>query len=242
MNELKRLVYLQALGIDGYVSRGQLPGAAATRRLAIVPASPVAPAIAQQLTESASPRRGEQMPAIEIPSLETAAPAPVAGMVEPRPSRLQKPLKFSLAAVSCGAWLWLEELDGAPFAPSQLQLVQAMAEALGRLGVGSAAGEAPATGSGPQLTQFDWPMHTNLQLDQGQEAAHSSVAAFIQRKLEQGQCMGLILLGPECEARVPLDQLDCARIVRTVSSARMLREPLLKRQAWQDLAAICRPS
>ncbi len=186
MNELKRLVYLQALGIDGYVSRGQLPGAAATLRLAIVPASPVAPAIAQQLTESASPRRREQMPAIEIPSLETAAPAPVAGRVEPRPSREQQPLKFSLAAVTCGAWLWLEELDGAPFTPQQLQLVQSMAEALARLAGSSEAGKGTATDAGAQLTQFDWPMHTNLQLDQGQEAAHSSVAAFIQRKLEQG--------------------------------------------------------
>ena len=42
MNELKRRAYLDALGIDTYVSRGQLGGAAPTRRLAIVPAvSPV---------------------------------------------------------------------------------------------------------------------------------------------------------------------------------------------------------
>ena len=38
MNELRRMAYLDALGVDSYVSRVQLPGAAATRRLAIVTA------------------------------------------------------------------------------------------------------------------------------------------------------------------------------------------------------------
>ena len=36
MNELRRMAYLDALGIDSYVSRTQLPGAAVTRRLAIL--------------------------------------------------------------------------------------------------------------------------------------------------------------------------------------------------------------
>jgi hypothetical protein len=36
MNELRRMAYLNALGVDCYVSRTQLPGAAVTRRLAIV--------------------------------------------------------------------------------------------------------------------------------------------------------------------------------------------------------------
>ena len=38
MNELRRMAYLDALGIDSYVSRSQLPGAALTRRLAIASA------------------------------------------------------------------------------------------------------------------------------------------------------------------------------------------------------------
>lgn len=242
MNELRRLAYLQALGIDGYVSRVQLPGAAVTRRLAIVPARSAAQPVVEQLRESASPVRRPQAPAIEMPRVETAAAASVATAVEPRPARDKQALRFSLAAVTCGGWLWLEELDGAPFTPRQLQLVQSMAEALARLEGSSETGRGPAADAGVLLTQFDWPMHNNLQLDLGEEAARSSVAAFIQRKLEQGECSGLILLGQGCEARVPLDQLDCARLVRTVSTARMLREPLLKRQAWQDLGTVCRPA
>ena len=242
MNELRRLAYLQALGIDGYVSRSQLPGAAVTRRLAIVPARSAAQPVVEQLRESASPVRRPQAPAMEMLRVETAAAAPVATAVEPRPARDKQALRFSLAAVTCGGWLWLEELDGAPFTPRQLQLVQSMAEALARLEDSSETGRGPAADAGVLLTQFDWPMHNNLQLDLGEEAARSSVAAFIQRKLEQGECSGLILLGQGCEARVPLDQLDCARLVRTVSTARMLREPLSKRQAWQDLGTVCRPA
>jgi len=36
VNELRRMAYLEAMGIDGYISRTPLPGAAPTRRLAIV--------------------------------------------------------------------------------------------------------------------------------------------------------------------------------------------------------------
>jgi hypothetical protein len=236
MNELRRLEYLQALGIDGYVSRSQVAGAAVTMRLAIVP---VVQTVAGQGKASASQQRRQAPPPIEMPRVETATAASVASVVEPAPAREHQPLRFSLAAVTCGGWLWMEELDGTPFTSAQLQLVQSMADALGRFKGIPEAATRPAEGAGAVLTQFDWPMHTNLQLDQGQDAARSSVAAFIQRKLEQAECSGLVLLGRACEARVPLDQLDSCRIARTVSTARMLREPLLKRQAWQDLGPFC---
>lgn len=236
MHELRRLVYLEALGIDGYVSRSQVPGAAVTRRLAILPATQT---VTPQGRESAAKQHRPAAP-IEMPRVEAGSLAPVARVVEPAQARQHPTLNFSLAAVTCGGWLWVEELDGVPFTPAQSQLVQSMADALGRFKGSAEAGSRPAPGA--VLTQFDWPMHTNLQLDQGQEAALSSVAAFIRRKLEQAECTGLVLLGRECEARVPLDQLDSCRIVRTVSTARMLREPLLKRQAWQDLGPFCRLS
>ena len=43
VNELSRLVYLDAMGIDSYISRFQLPGARTTQRLAVVPDTPVSP-------------------------------------------------------------------------------------------------------------------------------------------------------------------------------------------------------
>ena len=124
----------------------------------------------------------------------------------------------------------MEELEAA-LLPEQGLLVQAMAEALGVLArdTGAAGTERVAS------TQFDWPIHNNQQLDQGCEAARSSVTGFVLRKLEQLQCRGLVLLGAGCEARVALEQMESSRLVQTLGTAEMLRNPQLKRQAWRDL-------
>ena len=127
-----------------------------------------------------------------------------------------------------------------PLAREQVQLVQAMAQALG--GVQESAGDAaqPARAR-PEVAQFDWPIHTNQQLDLGQEAARASVAGFVGRKLEQQHCRGLVLLGEACKVRVPLEQLDCPLIISTVSTAQMLANPALKKQAWRDLLPFVEP-
>lgn len=243
MNDLRRLVYLQAMGIDGYVSRRQVPGAAVTRRLAVVRAAP------QDIVRAEAPQGGDataqrpQQPPIQMPRVDvpTSTPAPLKASPEDAvaPGGGQQAQRFSLAAVSCGGWLWLEELDGAAFGTVQLQLVQAMAEALQRVAAEGELEDGNHPDSVPVLTQFDWPMHTNKQLDLGREAARVSAAAFIQRKLEQAGCAGLILLGQACEERVPLDQLAVKRVARTVSTAEMLQAPLLKKRAWHDLKSVC---
>ncbi len=232
MDELTRSRYLQALGTDTYISRGQLPGAAVTRRLAIVCQSPrPLPEVAPAPVETTA--RSPKVP-VKIPRLApvSAAARPEAAPVRPVDQN-QSP-EFSLVAISCGDCLWLEEQEGASRLPEQLMLVQSMAEALG-----ITAGDA---GTRPSSTQFDWPIHKNRQLDQGEEAARSSVAGFIQRKLEQGRCQGLVLLGAGCERRLALNQVDCPQVVRTVSTAEILRNPLLKRQVWQDLQPLLRPA
>jgi len=209
MNEIRRMAYLDAMGIDAYVSRAHLPGAAVTRRLAIVPGRPTV----------------AQVPRIDI-AARKARPLPVTA-----PTALQQDevAHFSLIAIVTGGWLWLEEMSGMPLAREQVQLVQAMAQTLTRIDMPSTASVAP------EVAQFDWPIHTNQQLDLGEEAARASVAGFVGRKLEQQRCQGLVLLGQMCASRVPLEQLDCARTVITVSSAQMLQNPQLKKQAWRDL-------
>ena len=241
MNELKRLAYLQALGTDTYVSQRQLPGAAPTRRLAVVRKSPAAGAqvAPQQGAATAPPRPPSSAPAVD-PSGAAASPAPAAARTgkspaagSPRALAAEPDLspRFSLAAIACGGWLWLEELQQSQLAGEQLQLLLAMAGAL-RLIPADAASQADAR---PVVTRFDWPIHTNRQLDLGPAAARAGAAGFIRRKLEQLDCRGLVLLGQGCEALVALDQIDCARLARTVSTAAMLQNPKLKRQAWQDL-------
>ena len=233
MNELRRMAYLDAMGIDAYVSRGQLAGAAATRRLVVVPARPVSAPGIQSGAPAASgiAGAGELVPRARprAPQIDTAEKAPAQQTPAVTTPRQDAMPQFSLVAITAGGWLWLEEMGGMPLATEQVQLVQAMAQAIG------VAGNTRQEKTRPEVAHFEWPIHTNRQLDLGEEAARASVAGFIGRKLEQQQCRGLVLMGEACKARVQLEQLDCALVATTVSSAEMLDNPLLKKQAWRDL-------
>jgi hypothetical protein len=251
------MAYLQALGTDVYVSRAQLPAAAVTHRLAIVRDRP--PEVPSgRVGEQSRTSRGERSPVsgeARIPRLEIAGSSPK----QPEPARPATPApaaagtvpRFSLTAIAAGGWLWLEQLQGSALAGEQLQLVQAMAHALGRIHPRANETEsarpiaarpsaarpiaARPNAARPEYAQFDWPIHNNAQLDLGMEAARSSVAGFIQRKLDQYNCIGLVLLGQACEAIVPVEQIDCELLLRTLSSAEMLADSRLKKQAWAQL-------
>lgn len=241
MNELRRMAYLNALGVDCYVSRAQLPGAALTRRLAIVATAdktPVAKAQAQagSVANAAPTARREGIIGPDVssgrrnPATAIAPPPEVLRSSEPVP-------RFSLSILAAGDWLWLEERDGMPLTTEQVQLVQSMAQALALSGVRGSANPQAAERSQaarPVITQFDWPMHNNRQLDQGEDAARISVAAFVSRKLEEHGCRGLVLLGEACMKRVPLAELSTV-VVRTAGSADILANPAIKSQVWRDL-------
>jgi hypothetical protein len=241
MNEIRRMAYLEAMGVDAYVSRQQLPGAAPTRRLAIVPSVPRAiPPVADNPAPVASiiapPRSAPPVPQLDI-APQSSEPAPV-GAATPRQDTVSR---FSLVAIAAGDWLWLEELEGMPLTTDQVQLVQAMARALQTALAGAqpeiADPPEPARAR-PEVNQFDWPIHTNQQLDLGNEAARSSVAGFIARKLEQQQCKGLVVLGGACKERIALEQLDYVQVVCTAASRQILQDAQLKQQVWRDLRSL----
>lgn len=248
MNELRRMAYLDALEIDCYVSRAQLPGAAPTRRLAIVPDSVEAivtkgavdsPDASKPAVIAASPMQRE---GITLPDL---GPAERSASVELPPGRSQvsQPLpRFRLSMITAGDWLWLEELGDTPLATAQVQLVKSMAQALilhRGTGNDNADSTADAKAGRSAVEQFDWPIHNNRQLDQGEDAARASVAAFVSRRLEQSGCRGVVLLGQDCVKRMPLSQMELLS-VSTASSAEILASPALKRRVWQDLQPLLR--
>jgi hypothetical protein len=134
-----------------------------------------------------------------------------------------------LIAIVAGDWLWLEELPDTLLSTEQVRLVQSMAQALLL-----SQGQESAAVTKPDVAQFNWPIHTNHQLDLGAEAARASVAGFVARRLEQHGCRGLVLLGQPCVQRVPLTEMTI-RSVSTASSAEILASPSLKRQVWCDL-------
>ena len=242
MHELRRMAYLEALGIDSYVSRRQLPGAAPTKRLAIVsplPAEPVPTSEVRPGIQGASEILRRQEAGSHAGSgaampIESATPSsPTTQDVIQRGSSVPR---FSLTAIVAGDWLWLEELDDMPLTMEQVRLVQAMAGALKLVqGDSQAQGEGVAPSPArPEVAQFDWPIHTNHQLDLGEEAAQAAVAGFVGRKLEQFGCRGLVLLGQGCAVRMPVGELN-KHTVSTASSAEILARPTLKAQVWRDL-------
>jgi len=239
MHELRRRSFLQQLGIDTYISRSQQPGAASTQRLLVKRQPPADLGPAQVKTDP-------QNIAL-TPVARTAPFTDIASKLSPSPKKQPareadvqtdpdkkgavKPLEpFSVTAMVSGHWLWLEELPHGVLSRDQVHLVQAMARALG-------VAEAKCNTS-----QFDWPIHNNSQLDLGVEAARAGLAGFVQRRLEQFECRGLVVLGRACQGRLAIQQLRVQRCVSTRSTAEMLVAPQLKKQVWRDLLPLIGPS
>ena len=228
MHELKRRAYLEAMGIATYVSRGQQAGSAPTTKLRVVKRPLATPEIVSEpgleAVSSSSGPRSIQLPRVDtgLPPKKTRfAAVPTAAVA----SGTTAVVEFSITALTADGWLWLEELPPSQaLMRDQVLLVQAMARALGW------------GGGRPDVSEFKWPIHTNRQLDLDEDAARAGLGGFINRKFEQQQCRGLVLLGAACQRWVPLDSLEGVRHrVCSVGTTEMLRNPLLKKQAWRDL-------
>jgi hypothetical protein len=238
VNELSRLVYLDAMGIDSYISRFQLPGARTTQRLAVVPDTPASPEPGTGEHQRSAATRTGGAPTIErIPVEQPRRESPTPRLTTPAASS-DSPPRFSLATIVAGGWLWVEELQGIPLAREQVQLVQSMANALQQADGGQPSGQEDVT-SRPDIAQFDWPMHNNQQLDLGEAAARAALASFLGRKIEQ-QRLGLVLLGPASARRVQVAELACPRVALSYSTVAMLDDPSLKRPVWTELKSILR--
>jgi len=211
---LRQALALQAMGIVTYIPRRSIPGVPSLPRLTVRgsgdPVEKTAPALRALVEEKPS------VPATP-PADEAQAP------VSPAPGAAAT---LSVVAVSAGERLWLEELAGEGPTRDQVRLIAAMAGALaGRSGR-------------PEPVHFAWPPHGNAQFDLSREAALQAFAGFLRRRVEQARPQAVIILGadtlPELESLEPDVSLHRVRH----SSARLLREPLRKREAWLDLAPL----
>ena len=249
--ELRRLRYLAALGVTPLVSRAPLPGAAPSRKLALrerssfcgeLSGEPCAaprgalreaprPELQRESQEKPQqpqqPRESRQSPApwdtAPPVALATARPAPgeQGQTADPRATR------FRLAVIVCARRLWLEDLGDEALATEQLQLVVAIARALEH-----GAGEAAE----PAVTQFDWPLHDNRQLDLGADEAAAALSSFLGRRLHERACVELMCLGQAAVERVAPLALSCP--VRHLPATKaLLRAPLRKRELWRELRA-----
>lgn len=213
MHELNRLAYLDALGVEQYIARAALPGAAPSQRLRVVQRAPQ-PVLPEMPRLSPAPKPA----GVAAVTAEPQEQQPVAA---PPTTAAVNVEAFSIAVVSAGPWLWLEDVAGVPLAREQVMLMRAMAQALG-------AGKVK-----PQVAQFDWPMHNNAQLDLGAEAARAALAGFVQRLLDAGDIRGVVLLG-EASARRWQQETTLAAVT-TLSTREILQNPGVKPQVWRDL-------
>jgi hypothetical protein len=233
VNEIQRLAYLDALGIDSYISRSQLPAAAPSRRLRIVRPVQATPAVPELLPAVPAPEPEPAAvspgPAAKATSAGVDPPAtarPVAGVPAPEApaAGVEAPPMFSVMACYLGGRYWLDEVPRSREPGDDYQVLLQ--------GICIALGWDPGK---PVLERFDWPMHHNRQLDQGQEAARHGFEGFIRARLEQRPVSGIVLLGEPEGGWFDAAVFGGLQIVTTVSAWRMLRQPELKKVAWRDL-------
>ncbi|WP_439102491.1 hypothetical protein [Congregibacter sp.] len=240
--EIRRLRYLQAMGVPVYVSRRALPGAAVSskyvlresrtalvidpggeaeqRRTAKAPQTTASPA-AQALRESLRQDLDRQKPPLKAASDRAGSREAKAA------SRQGSTPRFRLAAMMTKGRLWLEDLGDEALAQDQLQLISAMARALDH----PVKDEANVA-----VTEFRWPLHENAQLGLSSDDATAALQGFLSRQLEENACVELICLGDACKTLLKDLAIPCAR--RTIPSSRdMLKHPSTKRDAWKALRA-----
>ncbi|MEM1111359.1 MAG: hypothetical protein AAGI11_05570 [Pseudomonadota bacterium] len=229
MHELTRLKYLNAMGIPAYVSRRALPGAAKTRRLVQVPRM-LEPAGCDDSNAQETPLERSSESIFEGPAASPVESLPARQLEQlvgsPRANSADKSQRFSIAALVTGGYLWLEDLADRPLAKAQVELVQSMAFALG--------GKAASA----DITQFDWPIHSNSQLDLGSDAGSEALMTFLLRRLDQSGCRGVILLGQPMRERLGDTDWHVEQFFCPHSTAEMLASAGCKRAVWQVLSTL----
>lgn len=237
LRELQKLACLESLGLQLLVAKSPLPGAApSVPRLALRPVvppmrrEPSASAPPASASSAPSPARSSTAPATN-PRLDVGrkVPGPVSEAGQPA-AGVNSPVAglpaFHLAAIVAGGCLWLEPLPGPELEQEPLQLIRAMAFALQR------------RQDSPQVTRFDWPLHSNRQLDLSAAAAAAALTGFVLRQVQDRHCRALVLLGQAAGEHLLQPQLDGVPIVLLPPTQELLAQPYSKRKAWQALALL----
>lgn len=219
------------------VSRQDLPGARASTRLGLrvrvaqesehkpgaapgeLPGTATAPAVAEELRRSLRPAAKKERPQ----PLQRRHADSESRQTPADPAARER---FSVAAVISAGRLWLEDLQQDALAREQVQLMVAIGRALDHPTVDTAK---------PMVTQFDWPLSSNPQLDMGPAEARAALAGFLRRQLAEHGLREVMCCGESaeqrlqgCEMPVPMHRLPETRA--------LLEAPLQKRDLWRALS------
>ena len=268
MNERKRQAYLEAMDIQTYFPRRQLPGAKPSP-LYDFPAvsSTVVPELAELNESSVSKeakhaastqatRRANGLDAVEelrsrVPTARKATvtairqSTEVSGSENERDSAVdqENSLSFTLRYYCINEKLALLD-EVPPQASRQLNeesssLMRAILKALGQLGVDTS----------PNVEEFSWPLPSGYSMKNTPRIeAAKAISGFLQMRQETDGFTNLLVFAGQVEdILLPSDANKSARdfesskgyfITVTHSLASMLAVPTLKRDVWQHLQAI----
>jgi len=240
LNELQRLAYLDAMGVETYYPRLQLIGARPSTqcempaRVAVQPrqaAADVASLLAAE-PKSTGGRPLNVRELLDIPANSKAGVSVEPARIEASPENAPS---YSLNVTLIHGSLLLVDDCPAPqlHSGNYRKLLHNMVFALG---LGKQAIENQP---------FHWPEAMKGHHDQGAEVAGEALQAYLARQVERGEVKYLLLMGADANryainTDLPVGVLSRNEVYRlpvlsTLSASRMLQEPALKRQLWQQL-------
>ena len=206
--EMARRKALEAMGIDVYVSRFDLPGAAPAVRQKVESSSP-------PLVPDHSSETGAVAAETASRRSKTAAPTPVTSAAVRERSEA---VRFSMLLASAGPFLWIEQLSDGLIRQDQLALINAMARAI-----------SPQASIRQQ--QFDWPMRGGSAVASDAESAKQALQGLIQRMAREVNAKRVVVMGT---CPFLSDRIAQSAVV-IPSTLAMLSDASLKREAWQAL-------
>lgn len=245
MNETQRQAYLNAMGVDVYYPRLQLVGARLSQQCEM-PVVAVAPSPAAPVPARADPK-ARKSPINVSELLDTPArQKPVAaqdllpansGQVNAGEQALPV---FSLSVTVIKGSLLL--VDDCPVElHKQREYKQLLHNIVFALGLGKQAIECQS---------FQWPEAMRGHHARDAAAAREALQSYLARQLEISEARYLLLMGEApglfavntelTEAVLMPHEHAPVQLLPTLSASRMLREPELKRQLWQQLQPLYR--
>ncbi len=235
---LRRLAYMEQLGIDIYVPRVVLPRARASG-LSLRPAvAPPASATASSRAAAASNTLAPPQPAARHrPRVELPEPpkTPMHRPTQPaaRVSTTAAAVRFQLLHVAfADSVLFISDLKTSPLQPGlEASVMQFLRELMFALGHGSAQASAPA--------YFQWPLVNKQGVDNGAERAQEVLAGFVQRQLRESRPRHLVLLGEQASRYIQPrgDRLgdSAVKVWRSVPLGKLFADPQSKAGLWRTL-------
>ena len=226
--EQQRLAYLQAMGVDNYYPRLQLPHAAVSKLCEPLDVPGEVDDPSHSLAVSALLSELETEPVSLDRARVDSAPAAQTTDLPDSPAQFVEAVpEFALAwTIVSGSMVFIDE--GIP-ANAQTKDYQELA-----LNICRALGYPAQT---IQYEKFVWPMLRNQQVNQGEQAAREALSAFWHRIREASQPQAVMVMSPTALDYLSFDEPGL-NLVQSESLQQLLQVPASKPALWQRIRAI----